>query len=331
MATSRLSEALAEPGALPLAGRILVLRPGAASDLSTLPRDRTLIVTGFRPDAERLAAQGWQVAEAADGAFAAAVLFLPRARALARAMIAMASAVVAPGGPIWIDGQKHDGIDSALKDVRARTETGTNLTKAHGRSFSFANPGAEHFADWAAIPSEVVPGFVTRPGVFSADGIDPGSALLAAHLPKELKGKGADLGAGWGWLAAQVLAREAVKELHLVEAEAEALACARDNIRDPRAEFHWADATRFTPGKALDFVVMNPPFHQGRAADPALGAAFIRSAQGLLQPQGQLWLVANRTLPYEEALTSAFAEVRTVARGQGFKILAAFKPRRIGK
>lgn len=331
MANSRLSEALAEPGALPPVGRILVLRPGAESDLSSLPRDRTLIVTGFRPDTERLAGQGWLVVEAAEGEFAAAVLFLPRARALARAMIAMASAAVKPGGPVWIDGQKHDGIDSALKDVRVRTEIGANLTKAHGRSFSFANPGAGPFADWAAIPSEVAPGFVTRPGVFSADGIDPGSALLAAHLPKDLKGKGADLGAGWGWLAAQVLACEAVKELYVVEAEADALACARANIRDPRAEFHWADATQFTAGKALDFVVMNPPFHQGRAADPTLGAAFIRSAQRLLQPQGQLWLVANRTLPYEEALTAAFAEVRPVAFGQGFKVLAAFKPRRLGR
>ena len=331
MANSRLSDALEGPGALPPEGRILVLRPGVDSDLSALPPDRTLIVTGFCPDADRLTGQGWQVAEQAEGDFAAAVLFLPRARALARAMVATASAAVVPGGAVWIDGQKHDGIDSALKDVRARAEVGANLTRAHGRCFSFTNPGAAAFTDWVALSSEVVPGFITRPGVFSADGIDPGSALLAAHLPKDLKGKGADLGAGWGWLAAQVLARDAVKELHLVEAEAEALACARENVRDPRAEFHWADATRFSAGKALDFVVMNPPFHQGRAADPALGAAFIRAAQRMLQPQGQLWLVANRTLPYEEALTLAFAEVRTIALAQGFKILAAFKPRRIGK
>lgn len=327
MALSRLSEALAGPEALPDAGRLLVLRPGAESDLSALPRDRTVVVTGFRPDADRLAAQGWQVAGRAEGLFAGAVLFLPRAKALARAMIAEAVAAVAPDGPIWIDGQKHDGIEAALKDIRARAAIMANLTRAHGRSFAFANPGPTAFADWVAQASEVAPGFVTRPGVFSADGIDPGSALLAAHLPAGLKGKGADLGAGWGWLAAQVLTRPAVRELHLVEAEAEALACARANIADERALFHWADATSFTVGHALDFVVMNPPFHQGRAADPALGAAFIRSAQRLLQPQGQLWLVANRTLPYEDVLAGSFAEVRAVATGQGFKVIAAFRPR----
>ena len=327
MAVSRLSEALAEPGALPSAGQILVLRPGAEHDLSSLPKDRSVIVTGFRPDADRLAAQGWQTATQAEGQFAAALLFLPRARALARALVAEASTALPTDAPIWVDGQKHDGIDTALKDIRARAVIRANLAKAHGRSFAFANPGPTVFADWTARPVQVAPGFVTRPGVFSADGVDPGSALLSANLPAGLKGKGADLGAGWGWLSAEVLKSPAVKELHLVEAEAEALACARANVTDPRAQFHWADATQFHPGNALDFVVTNPPFHQGRAADPALGAAFIRAAQRLLQPQGQLWLVANRTLPYEDVLSAAFAEVRAVALGQGFKVLAAARPR----
>ncbi len=331
MSFSRISEALSEIGALPVSGQILILRPGRDSDLSALPRDRSLIVTGFCPDADHFARMGWQVAAAPDGRFAAALVILPRAKALARALIATASAAVEPGGPIWIDGQKHDGIDAALKDLRARADVTQVLTKSHGRSFAISNPGADTFADWQARPHQAVPGFVTCPGVFSADGIDPGSALLALHLPKGLKGKGADLGAGWGWLSAQVLAQEGVRELHLVEAEADALACARDNIHDDRARFHWADATSFNAGKALDFVVMNPPFHQGRAADPELGAAFIRSAQRLLQPQGQLWLVANRTLPYEDVLASGFAEVRAIAYAQGFKILAAFKPRRVGR
>ena len=331
MSSSRISDALAESGALPASGHILILRPGRDSDLSALPRDRSLIVTGFCPDADHFARLGRRVAAAPDGRFSAALVVLPRAKALVRALIAIASDAVEPGGPIWIDGQKHDGIDAALKDLRARAEVTQLLTKAHGRSFAIANPGADVFADWQARPHQAAPGFVTRPGVFSADGIDPGSALLALHLPKGLKGKGADLGAGWGWLSAQVLAQEGVKELHLVEAEADALVCARDNIHDGRAQFHWADATSFSAGKALDFVVMNPPFHQGRAADPDLGAAFIRSAARLLQPQGQVWLVANRTLPYEDVLTSAFAEVRAVAHAQGFKVLAAFKPRKPGR
>lgn len=325
MSGLRLSLALDETGGLPAAGRILVLRPGQEADLAALPRDRTVIATGFKPDHDAWAARGWQVALRAEGSFAAAVLFVPRAKALARAMVAEATALVEPGGPVWVDGQKHDGVDPLYRDCRARVQPVAALSKAHGRVFCLpADPAT--FADWAAHDAAPLPSFVTRPGVFSADGVDPGSALLAAHLPADLKGKGADLGAGWGWLAAQVLQRPGVSELHLVEAEALALDCARRNVTDPRAILHWADATHFHPGKAMDFVVMNPPFHQGRAADPSLGAAFIRAAAAMLQPAGRLFLVANRGLPYEEVLRATFAHGQELAMSGGFRIWSASRP-----
>ncbi|MCX8507508.1 MAG: methyltransferase [Rhodobacteraceae bacterium] len=331
MNNTRLHIALEEAGGLPAQGRLLILRPTADSDLSSLPRDRSLIVTGFRPEFDGFTAAGWQVTACAEGAFAAAILFLPRAKALARALVHEAARLLPIGAPIWLDGQKNDGIDAALKDVKVRAAIGPSLSKAHGRAFCFANPGPLAFEDWQARPHSPAPGFLTRPGVFSADGIDPGSALLARHLPADLKGRGADLGAGWGWLSAQILASPKVRSLHLVEAEAEAIACARDNIRDARAQFHWADATRFRAETVLDFVVMNPPFHQGRAADPDLGRAFIRAAQRLLHAQGHLWMVANRTLPYEETLASAFAQVTPIATADGFKLLHASRPRPAGK
>jgi len=331
MRETRISLALQDAGGLPQAGRILIVRPTAATDLSDLPRERSVIVSGFHPDLDHWRAAGWQVGRVPEGDFVAAVLILPRAKALAHALIHDLSGLLPTGAPILIDGQKTDGIDAALKDLRERAAIAASVSKAHGRAIVVANPGPAAFADWQGGAYQVAPGFVARPGVFSADGIDGGSALLAAHLPRHLKGKGADLGAGWGWLAAQILTRPEVRELHLVEAEALALDCARLNVTDQRAVFHWADANSFQPGKALDFVVMNPPFHQGRAADPALGAAFIRTAQRLLQPQGQLWMVANRTLPYEEVLTSAFASVTAVAIEGGFKVLSATRPHAPGK
>lgn len=327
MKISRLSLALEEAGGLPTTGRILVLRPTPETDLGDLPKDRAVIVTGFRPDYEAFSAQGFAVAERAEGEFAAAIVIMPRSKALARAMVAEAVAAVDVGGPIWVDGQKTDGVESLYKDLRGRVEMSQSFAKAHGRAFVFAAPGADAFADWQAQTLTPLPGFVTRPGVFSADGVDPGSALLAAHLPADLKGKGADLGAGWGWLSTQVLRRAAVRELHLVEAEAEALVCARANIKDERAVFHWADATRFRPDAVLDFVVMNPPFHVTRSADPALGAGFIRAAAKMMHPAGRLCLVANRTLPYEEVLRSTFVIVSPVAISGGFKILLAARPK----
>ncbi len=162
--------------------------------------------------------------------------------------------------------------------------------------------------------------------MFSAEKVDHGSGLLAAALPERLPASITDLGAGWGWLAAKILARPGVEVLHLVEADCAALDCARRNVTDPRARFHWEDATRFRPEAPVDAVVMNPPFHVGRAADPALGAAFIAAAASMLAPAGRLWMVANRHLPYEAVLARHFREVAEIGGDSGFKLLMAARP-----
>lgn len=323
MRSARLSLAL-ESGALdlPSLGRIAVFRPRIGDDLSDLPRDRVTVVTGFKPDHDHF---GAMYSVTAEPPYAAAIVCLPRSREAARGLIARAAAEVSPGGWIAVDGQKTDGIDTALKDLRARVDLSESLSKAHGKLASFlAGPD---LSDWLAKPHQV-DGFQTLPGIFSADGPDRGSVLLASALPAKLGGKVADLGAGWGFLAAEILKRPGVKKLDLVEAEADALDSARVNITDPRARFHWADATTWRPETLLDVVVMNPPFHKGREADPALGAAFIRAARRMLAPSGELWLVANRHLPYDAVLADSFVDVREVVTDGGFRVIQAIKPKR---
>ena len=86
--------------------------------------------------------------------------------------------------------------------------------------------------------------------MFSPDGVDPGSRRLAEAFAGRLKGRVADLGAGWGWLAQAALARcPEIAELDLYEAEALALDAARANVTDPRARFHWTDVARLGPAR----------------------------------------------------------------------------------
>ncbi|MFT3687915.1 methyltransferase [Paenirhodobacter sp.] len=326
MSHPRLSLAL---DALPAEGRIALFRPVAGTDLSDLPAGRLYAVQGFRPDHDALAARGIAVAPAPEGPYTAAIVFLPRAKAEARALIASACATVVPGGPVWVDGLKTDGVDSVLKDLRARVPVSDPIAKAHGKIFRFAAaPGV--LSDWQGQPASPAPGFTTLPGVFSADGVDRGSALLAECLPATLPARMADVGAGWGWLAAQVLARKGIESLDLIEAEHAALDCAKRNVPDPRARFVWADATVWMPESRYSGVVMNPPFHTGRAADPGLGQAFIRAAAGMLSLSGTLWMVANRHLPYDETLRACFHEVAEVTppsgRDSAFRITRAERP-----
>ncbi len=303
-------------------GRVAVFGAGAEQELSVFDPARTDVIQPFRPDYDHWAARGWNALVAPEGMYETAVVVLPRARPLGRDRIAQAAAHLAPGGVLWIDGQKTDGVDAALKELRGLTEVEPPLSKAHGKIFRI--PGAGWVpGDWRAADIAAAPGYVTRPGVFSADAVDAGSAMLAAHLPERMPTRVVDLGAGWGWLSAQAVTRPGCEVIHLVEADRIALDCAERNVIDPRARFHWADARQFGLPEPVNAVIMNPPFHDGRAADPGLGAAFIRSAARLLTGAGRLWMVANRQLPYESVLREHFAEVSELGGDGRFKILSA--------
>ena len=318
----RLALALA-PGGLDLPdGRIAVFGPRAGQSLDPLPQERVEVIATFAPDHTYFQRLGYTCALEAKGDYAAAVVILPRAKTLARHWIARAAGVTR--GPVIVDGQKDDGVESILKDCRRHAEVHGPVNKAHGKLFWFS--GAD-LSDWITPPTEGPEGFVTAPGTFSADGIDPASALLAETLPQTLGGHVIDLGAGWGYLSARLLEHPGLTQLDLVEAEHAALDCARRNISDPRALFHWADATDWAPDTRADTVVMNPPFHTARKAEPELGRAFIRTAAKALKPKGTLWMVANRHLPYETLLTELFAEVEETGGTGKFKVLRATAPR----
>jgi 16S rRNA (guanine1207-N2)-methyltransferase len=328
---SRLAMAMAEGGLeLPETGDIAVFGPGPEGDLSRLPMQRCHIISGFKPDHDHFTKLGFQCFTTPQGRYGAAVIYVPRAKALARALVA--EAVRITDGPVIVEGAKTDGVESLLKECRKRVEISGPISKAHGKVFWF-NSGASQsagasqgagagFEDWAAEPAqEIEGGFITAPGVFSADAIDPASKLLADHLPAKLGARVADLGGGWGYLSARALERGDIVALDLVEASHEALECARRNIGDTRANLHWADARTWRPEAMLDTVICNPPFHNGRAADPDLGRGFIRAAAAMLKPMGQLWLVANRHLPYEATLAEYFKEVTEITGDNRFKLL----------
>lgn len=306
--------------------RAVVYRPRAEADLSALAGAHVQIVQGFKPDFDAFQLQDHDTRTTPDGVFDLAIVAVPRAKAEARALIADAAARSAR---VVVDGQKTDGIDSLLKEVRKRTEVIALVSKAHGKAFLFEGGDFSDWADPGALT--VVDDFVTRLGVFSADRVDKASAALVAALPDKLPARLADFGAGWGYLSRHILTHEGVKQLHVVEAESRALECARANIDDPRAVFHWADVTTHEAKPGYDGVIMNPPFHTMRAADPALGQAFIVAAARCLAPHGHLWMVANRHLPYEATLSTHFGTVAEIGGTPSFKILQASKPLRASK
>ena len=260
----------------------------------------------------------------------------PRQRDESRAVLARALQAVTPGGWVVASVANDEGAKSAQDDL-ARIAGNIGALSKHKCRVFWAQAGdtvdTALVESWSALdrPREVLDGrFLSRPGVFAWDRIDPASALLAAHLPATLAGRGADLGAGYGFLSSELLQRCAgITALDVFEAEGRALALARHNLDALGAKaligYHWHDVTAGLPQR-YDFIVSNPPFHaHGREGRPDIGRAFIAAAASALNPGGALWLVANRHLPYEAELNEAFKRVRMVVDQGGYKIFEAVK------
>jgi len=322
---------------LPQDGRVLFLRARDGFRLREMAQPGWLCVQGFKPFADALARSGLRVGEPGEGErFPLVLLLPPRQRDEARALFARAMQWVAPGGTVLASVPNAQGARSAEADLARLAGAVRSVSKHKCRVFRASPDGRLDRAlaeEWLALdaPRQIAPGLLSRPGLFAWDRVDTASALLAERLPDDLRGRVADLGAGYGYLSAQVVARcPGVAAIDLYEAEARALEPARLNLatavghsgREVAVGVHWHDVTTGLP-RRYDAIVSNPPFHQDRADLPELGRAFIAAAAGALLPQGRLWLVANRHLPYEAALAARFAAVRTVAAQDGFKVIEA--------
>ncbi len=324
-------------GALSWPGSALFLRARHGWPLSAQNLPGLICEQSFKPEFDALEKCGYTLRNADDGSRFPLVLVLPpRQRDEARALLARAIAQTAPGGIVVASMANDSGAKSGESDLARLAGSLQVMSKNKCRVF-WTEPlqGATDptlATQWLSLdaPRPILDGrFMSRPGLFSWDRVDVASALLAAHLPTDLRGRGADLGAGYGYLAAEVLEQCADATMDLFEAEQRALDLARVNLAAHAsrgaANFHWHDVTSGLP-ETYDFIVTNPPFHaQGRSDRPELGMAFIAAAARALRPGGRLWLVANRHLPYEAVLNAHFGTTRLVAQEQGFKVVEAVK------
>lgn len=252
-------------------------------------------------------------------------------------LVALAAAHTAPDGKIIVAQENAHGAGGLEKHLRRAFPNLQTISKFKCRIMTLDRADADEavlarWRDTAAIRKikHNRGEFWSCPGLFSWDRPDPGSILLLAHLPSTLPGKGADLGCGNGLLSGAAAKKEGASEIWCLDADARAVECCRRNLeeRGIAIPFHvlWRDATLDQPDiPALDWIVMNPPFHTQQDESRELGQRFCNSAMKMLRSGGELYLVANRHMPYEAVLEKDAAQVNVLADTDGFKILRARK------
>lgn len=279
----------------------------------------------FRPDYLRLKTASPRIER---GSYEQGLVLLTKHKEENFANIARGWSLLANGGTLICAGDNEDGAASLEMQAGKAFGLAGTLSKFHSRVFWLMKAERlppDYWLELTRLQPVGDGSWFSQPGIFSWDRIDDGSALLAQHLPQSLSGHVADFGCGWGYLARCVLGSSAVRHIDLIDAEHRAIEAAQANITDDRARFLWLDLANEPAPTLYDAIVCNPPFHTGRASTPALGQKVIEAASRALKPGGQLYLVANRGLPYEAMLKTHFASFETLADNNKFRVTRAIR------
>jgi 16S rRNA (guanine1207-N2)-methyltransferase len=167
--------------------------------------------------------------------------------------------------------------------------------------------------------------FITDRGVFSREGVDYGSRLLAEAVVVADGARVLDLGCGYGPIGVAIAKTVPGACVWLTDVNERAAALAAQNARDNgvggRTFVCCGDGTSALPlDIRFDAVVMNPPVRAGKTTVFAL----YRQAHDRLSPQGALWVVIQKKQGAEssaEHLHTLFSHVDTVTKDKGYRVL----------
>lgn len=215
------------------------------------------------------------------------------------AYLGLARRALNPGGSLYLaveNGLGADGYRKRLKPLSASSKHHCRLLQLSREQLPAQADPRSLFEPYAGAD------FVSCPGLFSWDRLDPGSRLLLEFMPVDLRGAGADLGCGPGLLARELLKRGPT-QLDAVDVDQRAVEACRLNCRgDKRLRPLWLDLALERPPGSYAWVALNPPFHGQGKELRGLGVALLHRAVEALGRHGRLWLVANQHLPYHQVL-----------------------------
>ena len=269
---------------------------------------------------------------------------IPQEKLALLQLLSDAFQILKVGGHCYLAGATNEGAKAAANTLESvfgnggvlAVDSGHRIIKATKRSTDamnadvLANPYLQRnvFNELHATLRGRAGKLFTRPGIFSWDHVDEATSLLADAMEINTGESVLDLGCGSGALGMVAATLSGHGRICMVDADIEAVRSATRTAEAAGMTNYSAltsDVANAVLDQRFDIVVTNPPFHVGKATDLSVPAQFIRDAHQVLLPNGRLYLVANRTLPYERTIFQLFGNIQTVHNGQRYKILSAIR------
>lgn len=178
---------------------------------------------------------------------------------------------------------------------------------AHGRDFSLVGAG----------------------GVFSAQRLDPGTAVLLRKAPPPGARGGVylDLGCGYGPIAVTLATSSPKASVYAVDVNTRALALVRENAARAGVpdRVHPCTPDEVPPDLVFDEIWSNPPIRIGKAELHALLSRWLPR----LAPDGVAWLVVAHNLGSDSLQSWLVGQgwaARRHASQKGYRVLAVTRP-----
>jgi len=257
------------------------------------------------------------------------IIQFPKSKAELTFTLAMVAASLSKECLVLVVGENKSGIKSLDKLTTQQLADCAKVDSARHCLLFAANmlPAQESFIleNWLKPYSfsinETVIKVVALPGVFSQNRLDIGTQVLLENLPKKVTGDLLDFGCGAGVIASYYGKVFPNANLHLLDVSALALYSAQKtlNLNNLTGQVFPSNSLSDVKGK-YDYVISNPPFHQGLKTNYLATETFLSKIKPHLKPRGHVIVIANSFLRYQPIMEEEIGRTQVLAKKKGFTL-----------
>ncbi|OTA18230.1 16S rRNA methyltransferase [Xenorhabdus vietnamensis] len=256
------------------------------------------------------------------------IYYWPKSKQEARFQLRNLFSILPPGTDIFIVGENRSGVRSVDKLMEGiatfrKIDTARRCSLFYGQLKNQVQFDQNNWWNSYQVEDVIVN---TLPGVFSQDDLDVGSRLLLSTFNTPISGSLLDVACGAGVLATVLGKKNPDLSLTLSDVNAAAITSSKATLKANKLEGNVITSNVYSAiEEKFDWIISNPPFHDGLKTNLAAADDMIRMAPNYLKSGGKLRIVANAFLPYPDLLDNTFGNHQVIAQTGKFKVYQATK------